>query len=414
MDTMDEGAMTALKAARLAKGWKAARLARELGVSETTLSRWENDHPQQPRRRHQVKLCRILGKDPTDLGFAEDLLDPDRREFTTRILAALGTAAVAPLVASAGGESLQRLAAAARKPSRVGIVAVEHLEVVTQTHRDLYHELNAVELITAVTGHLQVTTLLLGGTQRLPLRRRLAAMAAETAGHAAWLCHDLGDQPSAEQYYALAEIATRDAGNPALTAYVRGFQSLVTASQGQASKALVLARGAVEKAARSATATTKAWLACLEAQALVVVGDRKGCFAALRRAETALGQARRDQDPAWMYDFDHPRLLAFAGACYGQLGKAPAAERTLREALNALGPHRSRRRAEVLLDLARARAQQHDVHDAADLAEESLQIALETGSTAGIQRVARFRPELARWNGTRHVTTLDDQLADVL
>jgi transcriptional regulator with XRE-family HTH domain len=99
--------MTPLKAARLAKGWKAARLARELGVSETTLSRWENDHSQRPRRCHQIQLCRILDKDPTELGFAADLLDLDRRKFTTKVLGVLGTTAVGPLLATAGEESLQ-------------------------------------------------------------------------------------------------------------------------------------------------------------------------------------------------------------------------------------------------------------------------------------------------------------------
>ncbi|MDQ3764827.1 MAG: hypothetical protein M3460_25895 [Actinomycetota bacterium] len=284
----------------------------------------------------------------------------------------------------------------------------------TQTHRDLYYYLSSAEFVAAVTGHLQVTTLLLGGTQPLQLRRRLAAIASETAGHAAWLCHDLGDRHSAEHYYAVADIATRQAGDAALDAYVRGFRSLVMGSQGQAQEALGLARSAVEMAQRSATATTRAWLASLEAQALASVGDRKTCFDTLRRADTALGQARREEDPAWMYDFDHVRLLAVTGACYGWLGKTAAAERTLREALEALGPKRTRRRAEVLVDLARVRARQQDVEQAAGLACEALEIAVETGSPARIQRVARFRPELAEWNGTRAVTALDEQLADAL
>ncbi|MGH8571591.1 MAG: hypothetical protein ACREX8_03315 [Gammaproteobacteria bacterium] len=50
----------------------------------------------------------------------------------------------------------------------------------------------------------------------------------------------------------------------------------------------------------------------------------------------------------------------------------------------------------------------------AGLAGEALEIAVETGSIAGIQRVRCFRPELARWNGTRAVMALDEQLADAL
>ncbi|MGH3834675.1 MAG: hypothetical protein ACRDSF_03070 [Pseudonocardiaceae bacterium] len=332
--------------------------------------------------------------------------------FTNKVLGALGAAAELPLAGYASIESLERLVSAARQPSRVDLVVVEHLELVTQTHRDLYYDLSSAELVAAVTGHLQVTTLLLGGTQPLALRRRLAAIAGETAGHAAWLCHDLGDRHGTERYYAVAETATREARDAALGAYVRGFRSLVVGSEGQAREALGFARSAVEMALRSTTATTRAWLASLEAQALACVGDRKACLGALRRAGTALGQARREEDPAWMYEFDHSRLLAVSGACYGQLGKTAAAERTLDEALEALGPKRTRRRAEVLVDLARVRTQQHDADEAAGLAGEALEIAVETGSPAGIQRVRRFRLELARWSGTRAVRALDERLTD--
>src|SRR5215211_9388349 len=52
MEAVELGALTPLQAARLDKGWKAARLAAELGVSETTLSRWEHGR-QQPTLGHQ-------------------------------------------------------------------------------------------------------------------------------------------------------------------------------------------------------------------------------------------------------------------------------------------------------------------------------------------------------------------------
>ncbi len=398
-----------LRAARVARGWKAVRLARELGVSETTVSRWENGH-QQPHRRHREQLCWVLGRDPVDLGFEEDLLDVNRRELMQKLIGAFGPAAVTSLLGGAGVEGLERLVSIARRPSRVDATAVEHLELVTQTHRMLYHELSATELVAALTGHLQVTIRLLEGAQPLSLRRRLAAIAGETAGHAAWLFHDLGDRHRAARYYAAADVATAEAGDLALHAYVRGFQSLVMCNEGQTRRALELARGAVETAERSATATTRAWLIGVQARTLASVGDRKACFGALRRAQTAVGHSRRDDDPAWMYEFDDNRLLALAGSCYGQLGETAAAERTLRVALEAHGQERSRRRAELLIELAKVNVARQDADNAADLAHESLQIAAETGSLAGVHRVARFRRELTPWDGTRAVKALDDVL----
>lgn len=98
-----------VRAARIAKGWKAARLASLIGVSKTTLSQWENGH-QRPHRRRWEQLCRVLGRDPVDLGFEEDLLEVDRREFMHKLIGALGAATVAPLVGGVGAESLERIA----------------------------------------------------------------------------------------------------------------------------------------------------------------------------------------------------------------------------------------------------------------------------------------------------------------
>jgi transcriptional regulator with XRE-family HTH domain len=144
-----------LQAARLEMGLKASRLAGLLDVSETTVSRWENDH-QTPRRRQQIELCRVLDKAPEELRFEEGLLDMDRRKFVRSITAALGTAATAPLLERTGPDSFERLAGAIRRPSRLDPTSIEHLEVVTAMHRELYHTLSSYELLGALVGHLQM------------------------------------------------------------------------------------------------------------------------------------------------------------------------------------------------------------------------------------------------------------------
>jgi transcriptional regulator with XRE-family HTH domain len=316
MEPVEPGALTPLQAARLDKGWKAAKLAAELGVSETTLSRWEHGR-QQPTLGHQQRLCEVLDKDPVELGFQEDILDVGtRREFMRQVTALVGTATMEAVLDLGGPDELDRFSLAVGHPTRVDRATVQHLETVTATHRELYHHLSSLEPVDPVTGHLRGVTRLLRGAQHRLLRRRLAAIAGETAGHAAWLFHDLGDQKLTERYYADATIATRKAGDPALDAYVTGFKSLVRASDGEPTTALALARAARQAGARSATATTRAWLAGLEAQALAGLHDNKACFVALRQAETAIGQARPDEDPPWMYSFDEGRLAALAGICY--------------------------------------------------------------------------------------------------
>jgi transcriptional regulator with XRE-family HTH domain len=259
MEPVEPGALTPLQAARLDKGWKAAKLAAELGVSETTLSRWEHGR-QQPTLGHQQRLCEVLDKDPVELGFQEDILDVGtRREFMRQVTALVGTATMEAVLDIGGPDELDRFSLAVGRPTRVDRATVQHLETVTATHRQLYHHLSSLELVDPVTGHLRGVTRLLRGAQHRLLRRRLAAIAGETAGHAAWLFHDLGDQKQTERYYADAAIATRKAGDPALDAYVTGFKSLVRASDREPTTALALARAARQVGARSATATTRAW-----------------------------------------------------------------------------------------------------------------------------------------------------------
>jgi len=414
MEPVEPAALTPLQAARLDKGWKAARLAAELGVSETTLSRWEHGR-QQPTLGHQQRLCEVLDMDPVELGFQGAILEVGtRREFMGQVTALVGAATMEAVLDIGGPDALDRYSLAVGRPTRVDRATVQDLETVTAMHRELYHRLSSFELVDAVTGHLRGVARLLRGAQHRVLRRHLAAVAGETAGHAAWLFHDLGDQKLTERYYADAAIATRKAGDPTLDAYVSGFKSLVRTSDGEPKGALALARAARQAGARSATATTRAWLAGVEAQALASLYDNKACFVALRQAETAIGQARPEEDPPWMYSFDEGRLAALAGTCYRQLGKLTAADRTLQEALEALDASCTRRRSEVQLELALVQLEKENIDEACRFATQSYEAAVEAGSVLGQRRVGAFRSRLDRWSDAEAVRRLDEQLAGLL
>jgi transcriptional regulator with XRE-family HTH domain len=150
MEPVEPGALTPLQAARLDKGWKAAKLAAELGVSETTLSRWENGR-QQPTLGHQQRLCEVLDKDPVELGFQEDILDVGtRREFMRQVTALVGTATMEAVLDVGGPDELDRFSLAVGRPTRVDRATVQHLEAVTATHRRLYHQLSSLELVDPV------------------------------------------------------------------------------------------------------------------------------------------------------------------------------------------------------------------------------------------------------------------------
>jgi transcriptional regulator with XRE-family HTH domain len=409
-------APTLLQAVREARGRYASSLAVQIGVSETTFSRWENGH-QQPSRRHQRRLCELLDVEPAELGFEGDLLEVERRRFVKQLLRVVAVGAAAPLLEPEYEEPLERIALAIRRPSRLDAQTIAHLEKITQDHRELYHQLGPFELLGEVSGHLRTLVLLLADTTSLKLRRPIAAMAGETAGHAAWLSYEIQHRRAVDRHYQLADVAMREAGDPVLQSYVLGFRSIVRRTEGEPGEALKLVQGAGALAARSATATTSSWLQGLEAQALAATGNTRDCFVALKRAEAAIERSHPDEDPAWMYSFDCGRFQILAGSCYRRLGKTKAAERTLHEALHLLGPSASARRcAEVLLELAYVEVQKHDLGRACDLAAQSLSGALEIGSAAGVREVRAFRAHLADLGprgDASPVANLDERLAAI-
>jgi transcriptional regulator with XRE-family HTH domain len=313
-----------------------------------------------------------------------------------------------------GAHGSERLVRAMQDSSNADEVAVGHLESITDSHRRLYHAVSSFELIHIVRGHLHGVVGLLRGQQPAALRRRLAAIACETAGHAGWLAHDLDDRASSEQYYSTAVVVAKETGDPALSAYIRGFMSVVHASRDQPLEALALARSARDQAGRSATATTRSWLESLVAQAHAAIDERTACLAALNDAERILDQARPDQDPAWQYAFDGGRFYALAGRCYRQLGMTVLAERTLHDALALLEPSCVRRRSEVMLELAQVGLQRRDVDQACSYAVKALAGMLQLPSIASVKQIYQFRASLEPWRGAAAVSDLDERLSATL
>jgi tetratricopeptide (TPR) repeat protein len=313
-----------------------------------------------------------------------------------------------------GHDLLDHLAVGEGKSHSVDPKKVERLEAVTAIQRALYHNSSPAELIDAVRGHLSAVILTLRNTERSGLRRRLAAIAAETAGHVAWLCHELNDDRGATRYYTISGMAIRQAGNPPLDAYVQGFKSQVWYRRGDVEQARLLAEGASRKAARGGSATLRSWLWALRGQALAELGDASGCVAALTKSEAAIGRARPEQDPPWMDAFDPGRFAALAGSCYRKLGRLEAAEELLQLAMTQLDPSGARRRGMVLLELALVEVDKGDLQRACRLAGEALQALTKIGSLAGVHQVVQFRSLVERRGGTPALADLDEQFAALL
>jgi ribosomal protein L12E/L44/L45/RPP1/RPP2 len=125
-------------------------------------------------------------------------------------------------------------------------------------------------------------------------------------------------------------------------------------------------------------------------------------------------------EPQGPAELDLPDREASDG--YAQLAQAlsrageqlTAADRTLQEALEALDASCTRRRSEVLLELALVQLEREDIDEACRFATQSYEAAVEAGSVLGQRRVGAFRSRLDRWSDAEAVRNLDERLAGLL
>jgi hypothetical protein len=89
----------------------------------------------------------------------------------------------------------------------------------------------------------------------------------------------------------------------------------------------------------------------------------------------------------WLYPFDAAKLAGYVGACTTRLRLPRTALPALTEALDGLGPARTKQRALVLADLAVNHRALGDDDQASELAAQARAIGIERRSPKVLQRV---------------------------
>lgn len=309
---------------------------------------------------------------------------------------------------------LERLAALGSQtsvPSRR--VVDEDLARVTAGYRNLYHELTSAELQVPVAAHLKLlTTLLKKATDATS--RPLASSVGETAGLAAWLYADLGDNARSQQMYRIADSALADAADWALSAYVYAFRASTLLERGNRSEGIAALDVAEAQTPRTAPGAMIAWISALRANALAAVGDHTAARAALSLATTALDRADSQARAEWMYDFDHARLAGYRASCFLWQRQAKPAITEIQSALAVLPSNCVRRRADLTLDLGYAQLIGGDIAEASASASVACGVFLAHGSVPGLRRVERFRARLLRGGHARPAAALEAQIHGTL
>ncbi|MET8677115.1 hypothetical protein ABZW18_05815 [Streptomyces sp. NPDC004647] len=179
--------------------------------------------------------------------------------------------------------------------------------------------------------------LLESGKAKPTQARDLYLLAAMAAGMLSKASHDLGDPRSAMAQARTAYICADQADHHPMRAWVRGLQSLISYWAGRPQDAVRYAALGTHEGAEVA-GSTSTWLACLDARAHALLGDRDAVGDAISRAGDRRESAVQDEldSIGGILTFPNPRHLYYVAEAEVLLGQHSAqVERNAEEAVRA-------------------------------------------------------------------------------
>jgi hypothetical protein len=212
-------------------------------------------------------------------------------------------------------------------------------------------------------------------------------------------------------YFHEALRAAHEAGAEALGAYILGYLSILATYRGEPHEGLAFAQAAVSRAERTDTATTRSWLATVEAEAWAALGTSRSTELHLERATKELHKAKPEDEPGWIYHHDRSGLTSATATCYLLLGLPEPARVAINETIALSQAKEVREQALYLTRLAETYVPDSEIEESCKFAHKAILLAEETGSERAIRRVRQLRVRLRPWSDTPCVRELDENLA---
>ncbi|RKN39786.1 helix-turn-helix domain-containing protein [Streptomyces hoynatensis] len=393
-----------IRLARLSAGISQQQLGDACGISQSAVSRLEN-------QRTGAYDMTVLARAATHLripmrlvGLADQLAThPDdnveRRSFLAGAAAIAATPALTQPAPPEAGPTAQLATL------RMATTAFRRLDGMTPSRH----------LIEPVLAHLRMTQTLTSEAQGDRDRARYAAAASETASLAGWLSWDMGDLGSARTWYGASITAARRSGDSLLSAYQLGSLAQLEGHVGNNTQALALIASARRQLGQAVPAIATAWLSTVEALAHAEVGAATAAEKALRAAEEATDRIGVEEPPPWpwVFPFSHAKVAACRLSCGARLGR-PQWVTTAQDAAGAmLSSGHEKQRAQLVLDLAFGQLASGRIDGAFALATRALEIGLRYRSGRTVERARALRRAYTSPTPPRVVRDFDEQLHGV-
>lgn len=386
------------------------RFAVRVGVNAGMVGKWERGE-KRPSRFYQRLFMLLYGVPAEQLGFRPAGPSDQAAEDVLAELGASGGANQPLLPDSAAPGEARLPAPAIAIPRRVDPEAVGRLGTILSEYAKMDNLLGPAHLLTLTKLHLRFISELLTVAAGEG-RAELLTVGARYAEFAGWLHQDAGDPQAAAYWSDRAMGWAQAAGNDLMVSYVLMRKSNQASSQGDANRALGLARASLRGQDRLSP-RARALALRQEARGHALSGNPTECARALdtAREQAATPQDRSEEDRI-LTGYCTPAFIEMEAAdCAMLLGQPDQAVVTFQHGLATLPAQYQRDRAVNLARLAVAHAASQEPELACAVAQEAAVIVNGTWSARAMAVLRRLPTLLSRWPDLAAVAELEATLA---
>jgi hypothetical protein len=323
-----------------------------------------------------------------------------------------GKGATQPLLPDSAAPGEARLPAPAiAMPRRVDPEAVGRLGTILTEYAKMDNLLGPAHLLALTKLHLRFIGELLTVTAGEG-RAELLTVGARYAEFAGWLHQDAGDPKAAAYWSDRAMGWAQAAGNDLMVSYVLMRKSNQASSQGDANRALGLARASLRGQDRLSP-RARALALRQEARGHALSGNPTECARALDAArEQAAAPEDQGVEDRILTGYCTPAFIEMEAAdCAMLLGQPHQAVVTFQHGLATLPAQYQRDRAVNLARLAVAHAASQEPELACAVAQEAAVIVNGTWSARAVAELRRLPTLLSSWPNLAAVAELEATLA---
>jgi hypothetical protein len=243
--------------------------------------------------------------------------------------------------------------------------------------------------------------------------KRLYALAAELGRLAGWVAYDSGDEALAQRYWMAALRNAHVSGDRGIGANILVCMSIAAAHSSRPRDAVDLSRSSLQFESELTPAVAGMLHARLAKNA-AAAGDVYTSKQSLDSAAELLRRSTPEEEPDWIYWFNHTEIEYYAGSAGLLLGRFTEAEAHLRSNVALIGSDYPRDRALNLCELAKARLGAGSLEHACSTACDAAVAVRRLNSKRVQNRLVEFRQAAARYANTKAVRDFDDKHGDLI